>query len=90
MYWFSLTIKLPMGVTHKVWNATLKSKINISYAVIGFRTKNISISGAVFMKGLSQVLGLSWLYFYTKVKPKTWLRPFVNTAPGLYDKCILC
>ena len=34
------------------------------------------------MKGLSQVLGLSWLYFYTKVKPKTWLRPFVNTAPG--------
>ena len=39
--------------------------------------------GAVFTKGLSQVLGLSWLYFYTKVKPKTWLRPFVNTAPGL-------
>ena len=27
--------------------------------------------GAVFTKGLSQVLGLSWLYFYTKVKPKT-------------------
>ena len=38
-------------------------------------------AGAVFMKGLSQVLDLSWLYFYTKVKPKTWLRPFVNTAP---------
>ena len=38
--------------------------------------------GVVFTKGLSQVLGLSWLYFYTKVKPKTWLRPFVNTAPG--------
>ena len=38
--------------------------------------------GTVFTKGLSQVLGLSWLYFYTKVKPKTWLRPFVNTAPG--------
>ena len=38
--------------------------------------------GAVFTKGLSQVLGLSWLYFYTKVKPKTWLRPFMNTAPG--------
>ena len=37
--------------------------------------------GAVFTKGLSKVLGLSWLYFYTKVKPKTWLRPFVNTAP---------
>ena len=36
--------------------------------------------GVVFTKGLSQVLGLSWLYFYTKVKPKTWLRPFVNTA----------
>ena len=39
--------------------------------------------GAVFKKGLSQVLGLSWLYFYTKVKPKTWLRPFVNTAPDV-------
>ena len=38
--------------------------------------------GAVFTKGLSQVFGLSWLYFYTKVKPKTWLKPFVNTAPG--------
>ena len=37
--------------------------------------------GAVFTKGLSQVLGLRWLYFCTKVKPKTWLRPFVNTAP---------
>ena len=40
------------------------------------------VPGAVFTKGLSQVLGLSWLYFYTKVKPKTWLRPFVNTAPA--------
>ena len=40
-------------------------------------------AGAVFTKGLSQVLGLSWLYFYTKLKPKTWLRPFVNTAPGV-------
>ena len=39
---------------------------------------------AVFTKGLRQVLGLSWLYFYTKLKPKTWLRPFVNTAPGVY------
>ena len=43
---------------------------------------NLSSPGVVFTKGLSQVLGLSWLYFYTKVKPKTWLRPFVNTAPG--------
>ena len=43
--------------------------------------EKIRIPGAVFTKGLSQVLGLSWLYFYTKVKPKTWLRPFVNTAP---------
>ena len=41
------------------------------------------ITGAVFTKGLSQVLGLSWLYFYTKLKPKTWRRPFVNTAPAL-------
>ena len=43
--------------------------------------------GAVFTKGLSQVLGLSWLYFYTKVKPKTWLRPFVNTAPDQIKLC---
>ena len=42
------------------------------------------LPGAVFTKGLSQVLGLSWLYFYTKVKPTTWLRPFVNTAPGVF------
>ena len=42
-------------------------------------------SGVVFTKGLSQVLGLSWLYFYTKLKPKTWLRPFVNTVPGVID-----
>ena len=41
--------------------------------------------GAVFTKGLSQVSGLRWLYFCTKVKPKTWLRPFVNAAPGLYS-----
>ena len=40
-------------------------------------------AGAVFTKGLSQVLRLSCLYFYTKVKPKIWLKPFVNTAPGL-------
>ena len=40
------------------------------------------LPGPVFMKGLSQVLGLSGLYFYTKVKPKTWLRPFMNTGPG--------
>ena len=39
--------------------------------------------GTVFTKGLSQVSGLSWLYFCTKVKPKTWLRPFVNTAPAI-------
>ena len=30
-------------------------------------------------RGEVPTLGLS----YTKVKPKTWLRPFVNTAPEL-------
>ena len=39
--------------------------------------------GGVLPKGLSQVLDLSGLYFYTKVKPKTWLRHSVNTTPGL-------
>ena len=36
------------------------------------------VLGAVFTKGLSQTLGLSWLYLNTKVKPKAWLRPFMN------------
>ena len=45
-------------------------------------------TGAVFTKGLNQVLGLTWLYFYTKVKPKTWLRPFVNTAPELHLRTV--
>ena len=40
-------------------------------------------AGSVFTKGLSQILALSQQYFHTKVKPKTWLRPFMNTGPGL-------
>ena len=35
------------------------------------------------MKGLNQIFVLSWLYLYTKVKPKTWLRPFVNMIPDI-------
>ena len=38
--------------------------------------------GAVFMKGLSQVLGLTFVQKYSQLKPETWLRPFMNTAPG--------
>ena len=38
---------------------------------------------AVFTKGLSQVLGLAFVQKYSQLKPETWLRPFVNTAPGL-------
>ena len=37
----------------------------------------------VFTEGLNQIMGLSCLYLYTKLKPKTWLRPFMNTAPGI-------
>ena len=33
------------------------------------------------MKGLSQVLGLTFVQKYSQLKPETWLRPFVNTAP---------
>ena len=58
------------------------SQLSLSYTPSGVHLR----PGAVFTKGLSQVLGLSWLYFYTKVKPKTWLRPFVNTAPGYREK----
>ena len=43
---------------------------------------NLSSKFEYVLKGLGQILGLSWLYLYTKVKPKTWLRPFVNTDPG--------
>ena len=32
------------------------------------------------------IIYTGWLYFYTKVKPKTWLRPFVNTAPDLFQR----
>ena len=38
--------------------------------------------GAVFTKGLSQVLGLTFVQKYSQLKPETWLRPFVNTAQG--------
>ena len=38
-------------------------------------------SGAVFTKGLSQVLGLTFVQKYSKLKPETWLRSLVNTAP---------
>ena len=41
--------------------------------------------GAVFTKGLSQVLGLTSVQKYSQLKPETWLRPFVNTAPGQAD-----
>ena len=37
-------------------------------------------TGTVFMKGLSQVLGLSFVQKYSQLKPQTWLRPFVNMA----------
>ena len=59
---------------------TIVFPIVMAYSNESFLT--VSSAGAVFTKGLSQVLGLTWLYFYTKVKPKTWLRPFVNTTPG--------
>ena len=37
---------------------------------------------AIFMKGLSQVIGLTFVYKYSQLKPKTWIKPHVNTAPG--------
>ena len=38
--------------------------------------------GAVFTKGLNQVLGLTFVQKYSQLTPETWLRPSVNTAPG--------
>ena len=39
--------------------------------------------GVGFTKGLSQVLGLTFVQKYSQLKPETWLRPFVNTALGV-------
>ena len=41
----------------------------------------LELFGAIFTKGLTQVRGLTGLYFYTKVKPKTWQRPFCEYNP---------
>ena len=41
------------------------------------------------MKGLSQVLGLTFVQKYSQLKPETWPRPFVNTAPGEWKKMYL-
>ena len=38
-------------------------------------TAKIIKPGAVFTKGLSQVLGLTFVYKYSQSKSKTWLRP---------------
>ena len=41
------------------------------------------------MKGLGQVLGVTFEQKYSQLKPETWLRPFMNIAPGLYDDVIV-
>ena len=43
--------------------------VNSNYMVNFMYSWHVS----VFTKGLSQILGLCWLYFCAKVKPKTWL-----------------
>ena len=48
------------------------------------------MSGAVFTKGLSQVLGLVFVQKYSQLKPETWLRPFVNMAPGFRNTFAFC
>ena len=48
-----------------------------------FLLHHVQHPGAVFTKGLSQNLGLSIVCFYKRFKPKSWLRPFENTAPGV-------
>ena len=57
--------------------------------VLAFKVKEIIDyvlcgTGAVFTKGLIQVLGLAFVQKYNQIKPETWLRPFVNTAPDVY------
>ena len=85
-----LALELTLQLTTTQWSvAKVRGwelnffKKHEKFGSISSLKQDIVHPGAVFTKGLSQVLGLGWLYFYTKVKPKTWLRPFVNTAPGL-------
>ena len=44
---------------------------------------NNNSPGAEFMKGLSQVLGLTFLQKYSQLKPEICQRPFVNSVPCL-------
>ena len=37
--------------------------------------------GVVVREG--QILGLSWLYLYRKIQPKTWLGSFMNIAQNI-------
>ena len=47
-------------------------------------SKNCGVeSSAVFTKGLCQVLGLT--FEKSQLKSEIWLRPFVNTAPGVHQ-----
>ena len=39
-------------------------------------------SWTILTKGLSQVLGLTFVYKYSQLKPEIWVRPLMNTAPG--------
>ena len=66
---------------HQMFTSRLLLVYHRTDLILGRICIQFWILGPAFTKGLSQVLGLSWLYFYTKVKLKTWLRPFVNTAP---------
>ena len=40
---------------------------------------------AIFMKGLNQGLGLTFAYKYIQLKPKIWLRPFMNMVRCIYN-----
>ena len=67
-------------------NAWVPSTLFTIYDTVFVFQKNvwfILTPGAVFMEGLTKVLGLAFVYKYSQLKPKTWLRPFVNMAPGL-------
>ena len=36
---------------------------------------------AVFKRGLSQLLDYTFVHKFCQIKPKIWLRPFVNVTP---------
>ena len=45
--------------------------------------------GPIFMKGLGQVLCLTFVQKYSQLKPEIWLGLFINTTPGIFVRSFI-